>query len=124
MKKILSVLFIGLFLMAFVSLGQAATGNFEWTFGTDTDTTAVTNIYFSIASPVSSGGTLLITTSPGATTATAVSVPGATTCGIPYYFAITVTAYGFTSPISDTVSSSYACVSPGKPILSPVILFK
>lgn len=131
MKKILSVLFIGLFLMAFVSIGQAATANFGWTINpinadsTPANTAAtVTKVYFSTTTPVLTSSALIHTSLAGAISATAVSVPGATTCGIPYYFAITSMADGNTGVISDTRSASFACSIPGKPTLDTTILFK
>jgi hypothetical protein len=131
MKKFLSVLLASLFLMAFVSVGQAATGNFSWVINTlNADSTpanvagTVTKIYFSTTTPVTTAGTLIFTSAAGATSATAVNVAGAVACGTTYYFASTSTADGQTSIISDTVSSSYACGVPGKPTLNPVILFK
>lgn len=131
MKKILSVLLVGLFLTAFVSLGQAATANFGWTINpqnadlTPANTAGtVTKVYFSTTTPVTTAGTLIHTSAAGAVSATAVNVAGATACGTTYYFAVTATADGNTGLISDTVSGSFDCGTPGKPTLDSVIMFK
>jgi len=131
MKKFLSAILAAVLLTFFVSVGQAATANFGWTISaTNADSTpantagTVTRVYFSTTSPVTTAGTLIHTSPAGAVSATAVNVAGATACGTTYYFAITATADGMAGAISDTKSGSYACGTPGKPVLDSVILFK
>lgn len=131
MKKLFMFILSMFFVVCFTSLAHAATADFAWTINpVNTDTSpanvaaTVTKIYFSTTTPVTTAGTLIHTSAPGAISATAVSVAGAVACGVNYYFAITATADGNTSVISDTKSGSYVCGTPGKPTLDSVIIFK
>jgi len=129
MKKIFVAFVLMISVLCFASIGRAATANFGWTISpTNTDASTanvagtVTKIYQSSSTPVTTAGTLIHTSLAGAVSANAVAVTAV--CGATYYFAITTTADGNTSVISDTRSGAFACGTPGKPTLDTVIIFR
>lgn len=129
MKKLVIGIISLLFSLFVVSASLAATANFGWTINpVNTDNSVanvagtVTKIYQSSTSVVTTGSTLVFTSAAGATSANGVTVTAS--CGTTYWFAITTTADGQTSAISDARTGSFVCSTPGKPTLDSVIMFK
>lgn len=129
MKKLVIGLLAALSLAFVASTSLAATANFGWTINpVNTDNSianvagTVTKIYQSPDATVTTSDTLIFTSAAGAISANGVAVTA--NCGVSYWFAITTTADGQTSAISDARIGSYVCSTPGKPTLDSTILFK